>query len=153
MYSHFPYLRTKTDSGEEGYTSSFRLVLYPSSYGEDDLHADRLLTDILWDVALIEWSPPASDDDPEQSSRAYFWARELCKDFSVDLSIQPKIADILESQYYKCDFLDGERRLRVLAQSGRKSLTLSVTDDALEKKEQDLEAQIRRLRIDRIRPY
>jgi hypothetical protein len=144
--SMFPYIEYP-EEGNEAFATSYRAYLLPvipeSVESLDDLDS---LTE--YQAVLVQWSDSKASD--REAWDDYWWARNMCRSIESDLNVEPDISDYIDTLDYTCRFTNDRHELEVTSVF-EKAIRLSLRDT--ESTEVDIESKIRRLEMDRDRPY
>lgn len=143
----FEYVEKHEKPKEKYFKTSFRLYLLPVIPSSIKTVEQLNKTKLNWEVSTIEWSNDAKTKDD-----AYYWAIDLCKTFSVDISVKPKTIDQYDSKLYECSFATGNREYKVSSSYSR-SVQLSFIREVFDKKDAAVDKAIRKLQAQEIRPY
>lgn len=138
----FEYVEMKKKPEDKYFTTSFRAYLLPVVPPDIKSMKEFIArsAEFKSEVILIEWNSDAKNKD-----EAYYWAIDLCKTFSADFSVAPKITDFREEKWYECAFSSGDLVFRVSSSYSR-SVQLQLNDEVSAAKEQQIENFVRRLK-------
>ena len=141
---YFPYTEKKKTGNVKFFNTSYRLYLLPVI--PDSIKTIEELSTSKFDmeVALIEWS-----DEKKDKEEAYFWAMEMCKIFSSDTKTKPEILDNYEfkTHPYDCKFKKDNRMLRINNMSNSVYFSLQYDKEFMDKKTEQIEEKIRKLKL------
>lgn len=143
--AYFPYKEEKKKSDDKFYQTNYRLYLLPvipdSIKTMDELSSSKL----DMEVALIEWS-----DKKKNREDAYFWVSDMCKTFSADIKTKPEILESYESKSYFCEFKKDNRMLKINNLMESIYFSLQYDKDFFDKKNEQVEEKIRKLKAKEI---
>jgi hypothetical protein len=145
----FKYIENRKKPTDEYFATSFRLYLLPvipkTVSSAKDLEPHLL----AWEVMLIEWS----EENEKNKDSAYFWASDFCKSLELDLGRKADTFDNYESKWYSCTFQEKDSELNANSLGGTKYFTLQYSKTVSERKDNAVDAMLRKLRMNAIRPY
>ena len=154
-YQAFKYSEQRKNKNDKYFETSFSLYLLPvipkSISSLNQLKIDD--KNILWEVARINWETYETQETNETVKNAYYWAKDLCKTFEVDLDLKPEILDFEDDKVYTCTFITSNRELKIESLSSLKIFSLAYSEDIFNKKSDAIEKTIRKLQANDIRPY
>lgn len=146
-YKAFEYIEKKEDPENQYYETSFRLYMLPIiPHSFKKIEQLEKLTP-KWEVAVIEWSSEAKTKDD-----AYYWAIDICKTFETDINLKPEIINSYEQKWYECIFSTGSREFKASSSYSR-SIQLSYIKKVFDKKNDEVEKIIHKIKAEEIRPY
>lgn len=144
-YKEFEYIENNPN-GNEYFETSFRLYnfqIIPD--GVRNISELEQLKTFKSLISLISWSVPFDDNE-----KGYYWAWDMCKVFSADISVEPMILDMYDLKNYRCIFKQDDRELEIWSFG---SITLQYTSDKRDNLQDSLQNQINQLRANDIKPY
>lgn len=144
----FPYVEKREKPSDKYFATSFRLYLLPVIPSTVKSEEELAKTSTKWEVATIEWS-----DDAKTKEAAYYWARDLCETFKVDIDSAPQVSDDLETHSCSCAFSSGPREFTVQNLGVMRIVNLSFTREVFDRKDGAVETILRRIKANAIRPY
>lgn len=103
------------------------------------------MTDIDWEVSVIEWSEfneiykKNEKEQEENGKKAYNWSMDLCKTFEVDLKIKPKIIDYRKENWYQCEFIRENRLFKVSSYLNSRMISLKYIEEYFKKRNDEIE--------------
>ena len=153
-YNPFRYIEIREDPNDKYFKTSFSLYLLPvipksvTNLKKLKMYTDKNMMDIDWEVAKIIWT-----ENDEEGDRPYYWAIEMCKNVEVNLGIKPKIFNLFEQKSYFCSFESDLRELKIESLKHVKSFSLAYSDAKFEQKNNALDSLLRKLKMNKIRPY
>ena len=151
-YKAFNYVERPEKQGEQYFPTSFRLYLLPVIPNTITNIEQFEKATLKWEVSVIEWSGEATKDDHKAKDEAYYWAIDICKTFESDISVKPEIYNNFEDKLYSCTFSSGDRKL-VVGSLSAKYFQLSYAGNIFNKKTDNVDNTIRKLRAKNIKPY
>ena len=139
---YFPYTEKKKTGNVKFFNTSYRLYLLPVIPDSIKTIEELSASKFDMEVALIEWS-----DEKKDEEKAYFWAMEMCKIFSSDTKTKPEIFDNYESKDYFCKFKKDNRMLDISSLSNSVYFKLQYDKEFMDKKTEQIEEKIRKLKL------
>jgi len=146
-YEAFKYMERKKKPTDKYFKSSFRLYLIPTTSSIDANDPKIKEKKMDWEVSLIEWS-----DNTKKEYAAYYWALDLCKTFTEDLSVKPKISDVYENKLFSCSFISRKRVFKITSFPWA-TVSLGYKKEIDTAKHEAVEKIFRKIRADEIRPF
>lgn len=154
----FEYIEKK-ESDNQFYKTSFRVLMLPIIPSEISSMEELNKANLKWEVTYICWDTAIEEISEKDRKKIieenYYWAMDLCKTFSAEFSIKPKISntsDISELKAYTCTFISGEKELKVEGLASVKSVSLGYKKEISSKKHDAVETTMRRLLAKEILP-
>jgi hypothetical protein len=142
---YFPYKEKKEKSDDKFYETNYRLYLLPVIPDSIKTIEELSTTKLDMEVTFIEWS-----DKKKNREDAYFWALEMCKTFKADIKTKPEILDNYESKTYFCEFKKDNRMLAINNMMESVYFSLRYDKDFSDKKNEQVEEKIRKLKAKEI---
>lgn len=153
-YKMFRYVEKKEKPDDKFYTSSFSLYLFPVIPETIQSMTElKNLQRINYEIGGIRWSDGFDEEGKDKDN--YFWAKELCKTFELDIIQKPEVLDYYKvggSYWYQCKFtFEG----RVLAIDGRsyRAISLDYAEEKFDNRIEAFENQMRLFNLKEIKPY
>ena len=143
----FEYREKRDKPTDQYFQTPFRIYFSPVISPEITKQEQLKNEPLKWEASVIEWA-----DDLKNPKDAYFWAKDLCKTFSIDISVAPKITDFYESDWYECTFSQDDRQFEVTSLFFR-IVRLSFKKEVAEQKSESVDTAIRKLQMEELRPY
>jgi hypothetical protein len=144
----FPYIEKRTKPDDQFFETSFRLYLFPAIPPNVKTIQQLDKLKLKWEVATIEWSDTATSKED-----AYYWAADLCSTFEMDIGAKPSVLDNLDMKSHSCSWTSGDREFSVRNLQAMKIVELTYKHAVVERKDKAVEARLRKLRVNEIRPY
>lgn len=144
----FPYVEKRKRPSDLYFETSFRLYLLPVIPATIRTMNELETSRYRWEVLAIEWSY-----DAKSKEAAYSWAHDLCETFRVDIASQPEVLGDYAEKSYTCTFSTGEREFQVRTLGLMRIVALSFKREAVDRKDKAVDAILRRLAADEMRPY
>lgn len=154
QYEAFEFIKENTQN--KSYETSFRLYVFPIlDKNIKTIDEIKKAKNANVEVALIEWSDQlrGKDNRPEDNYDAYYWAKNMCTNFKIDIKTEPKITDSQNDKLYQCEFIKGNNKLEVSSLLGNKTVNLQYNKDFFDKRQIEIENLFRKLSLEKIRPY
>jgi hypothetical protein len=146
----FTYVEKKKSPEDQFFETSFSLYLLPdlSKKSKIDLGGEKPIK--FWNVAKIYWAVDAdSNVEKEASDEKYYWAMDLCKTFSSEFRMKPKILDDYALRTYICTFSSDDRIFEI-SMMGGKSVSLEFNREKFKKLNEDVESARRSMQAKEI---
>jgi hypothetical protein len=142
---YFPYKDKKKKSDDKFYETNYRLYLLPIIPDSIKTIEELSSAKLDMEVTVIEWS-----DKKANEQEAFFWAKDMCQTFSADIKVKPEILDNFESKAYYCEFKKDNRMLKINNLMESVYFSLQYDKDFLDKKNEQLEEKVRKLKAKEI---
>jgi hypothetical protein len=142
---YFPYKEEKKKSDDKFYETNYRLYLLPIIPDSIKTIEELSSAKLDMEVTVIEWS-----DKKANEKEAFFWAKDMCQTFSADIKVKPEILDNFESKAYYCEFKKDNRMLKINNLMESVYFSLEYDKDFLDKKNEQLEEKVRKLKAKEI---
>ena len=141
---YFPYTEKKKTGDVEFFNTNYHLYLLPVIPDSIKTIEEFSTSKFDMEVARIDWSEEKKDNE-----KAYFWAMEMCKTFSSDTKTKPEILDFefKTKTYYDCKFKKDNRMLDINSMGNSVYFSLQYDKEFMEKKTEQIEEKIRKLKL------
>lgn len=152
-YNWFKYAEDKKNDNNF-YKTSFSLYILPlipdTIKTLSELNEQYKSRKLNYEVAGIRWNDGFQEDN--KNNENYYWAKELCETFTLEINQKPKILDDFERKWYQCEFVHNGRELKVFGY-GFRSISLDYVNEKFDKKNNEIRDKIRLLNLKENKPY
>ena len=143
-YNCIDFLEKCKEPEKQNFGTSYRLYLLPVMPSSITAIAQLEKTKLNWEVESIGWSQNA-----ETKEEAYNWAVDLCEKFKKDISLEPQIKNYVNSKWFECTFISGDRKYKVSNINVIRSVELFLKDEIVKAKDEAVEKKMEKLQAEK----